>query len=308
MKIIYLGTPDFAVAPLKSIVENGFNVVAVVSQTDKRTGRKRELKPTPVKEYALSQNIPVYQFEKIREEYHVLKELNADIMVTCAYGQILSQDVIDLTPKGVFNIHASLLPKYRGASPIQSVILNGETKTGVTIMKTDIGVDTGDIVSVKEEEILPNETAGELFDRLSIVGSELIVETLKLIEQGKETYTPQDHTKATHSKMIYRQDAFIDFSEDASVILNKVRGYNPSPVAFCKFNGKALKIHKAELVQESGNAGEVIYADRKVGIVIACKTNSIKLLEIQEEGGKQMSAFDYVLGRKIKVGDIAEKC
>ena len=308
MRIIYLGTPDFAVAPLKAIVENGFNVVAVVSQTDKRTGRKRELKPTPVKEYALSQNIPVYQFEKIREEYSVLKELNADIMVTCAYGQILNQAVIDLTPKGVFNIHASLLPKYRGASPIQSVILNGETKTGVTIMKTDIGIDTGDIVSVKELEILPTETAGELFDRLSVVGSELIVETLKLIEQGKETYTKQNHEIATHSKMIYKQDAFIDFTEEAEVIYNKIRGYNPSPIAFAKFNDRVLKIYQAEIVEQNGQSGQVLVADHKNGIVVACKTKAIKLITVQEEGGKQMPATAYVLGRKIKVGDIAEKC
>lgn len=308
MRIIYLGTPDFAVAPLKAIVENGFNVVAVVSQTDKRTGRKRELKPTPVKEYALTQNIPVYQFEKIREEYSVLKELNADIMVTCAYGQILNQAVIDLTPKGVFNIHASLLPKYRGASPIQSVILNGETKTGVTIMKTDIGIDTGDIVSVKELDILPNETAGELFDRLSVVGSELIVETLKLIEQGNETYTKQNSDFASHCKMIYKQDAFIDFTEEAEVIFNKIRGYNPSPIAFAKFNDRILKIYQAEIVEQSGQAGEVLVADHKNGIVVACKTKAIKLVSVQEEGGKQMLATAYVLGRKIKVGDIAEKC
>ncbi len=308
MRIIYLGTPDFAVAPLKSIVENGFNVVAVVSQTDKRVGRKQELKPTPVKEYALSQNIPVYQFEKISKEYHELKSLNADIMVTCAYGQILSQEVIDLTPKGVFNIHASLLPKYRGASPIQSVILNGETQTGVTIMKTDIGIDTGDIVSVEKVDILPSETAGELFDRLSVVGSELIVKTLREIESGTESYTPQNHDLATHSKMIYKQDAFIDFTQEAEVIYNKIRGYNPSPVAFAKFNGKILKIFKAEIVNASGQMGQVISADRKEGIVIACKKNAIKLLVVQMEGGKQMSAYDFVLGRKINVGDMAEKC
>jgi len=308
MRIIYLGTPDFAVEPLKAIVGSGFNVVAVVSQPDKPVGRKKEIKPTPVKEYALSQNIQVFQFEKISKEYEVLKKLNADIMVTCAYGQILTQEVIDLTPKGVFNIHASLLPKYRGASPIQSVILNGEKETGVTIMKTDIGIDTGDIVSVEKTEILPRETAGELFDRLSKIGSELIVKTLKNIQKGEVVFTPQNNEQASHCKMIFKSDAVIDFNKTAQEVFNKIRGLNPSPIAYTKFNNKMLKIYRAELCEEVGEPGVVLQADKKSGIVIACKDKAIRLLTIQEEGGKQMSAFDFVLGRKIKVGDIAEKC
>ena len=308
MKIIYLGTPDFAVLPLQKLVENGFNVVAVVSQPDRPVGRKKEIKPTPVKQYALSQGIPVYQFEKISKEYSPLLSLNADIMVTCAYGQILNSEVINLTPKGVFNIHASLLPKYRGASPIQSVILNGEEYTGVTIMKTDIGVDTGDIVSVEKVKILPTETAGELFDRLAVVGADLIVKTLRDIEQGKESYTKQDSCCATHCKMIKKSDAFLNFDEPANVVFNKIRGYNPSPIAYCKFNGKFLKIFRAELSDCSGNSGEVLFADRQNGLVIACQDKAIKLLLVQEEGGKQMSVNDYLLGRKIKVGDQAEKC
>ncbi len=306
MKIIYLGTPDFAVLPLKKIVESGFEVVAVVSQPDRPVGRKREIKPTPVKACAQELGIPVYQFEKIRNEYSVLKELNADIMVTCAYGQILTQEVIDLTPKGVFNIHASLLPKYRGASPIQSCILQGETKTGVTIMKTDIGVDTGDIVSVAQTQILPLETAGELFDRLSVIGSDLIVETLKKIELGQQTYTPQNHQMASHCKMINKADCQIDFNLTQKEIINKIRAFNPAPVAFTKFNGKGLKIYSATPCDYSGTAGEVLYCDKLNGLVIACKDKSIKVLELQEEGGKKMSSHDYILGRKIKQGDKAE--
>ncbi len=306
MRIIYLGTPDFAVLPLKKIIESGFEVVAVVSQPDRPVGRKREIKPTPVKACAIEYGIPVYQFEKIRNEYEELKTLNADIMVTCAYGQILTQEVIDLTPKGVFNIHASLLPKYRGASPIQSCILFGEEKTGVTIMKTDIGVDTGDIVSVAETEILPLETAGELFDRLSVIGSELIVKALKQIERGEDIYTPQNHQMATHCKMINKSDCLLDFSDSAQTIINKIRAFNPAPVAYTKFNGKILKIFSARPSEHEGNAGEVLFCDKQNGLVIACKDKSITVLELQEEGGKRMSAFDYILGRKIKQGDKAE--
>ena len=306
MKIIYLGTPDFAVAPLEKILQSSHKVVAVVSQPDRPVGRKREIKPTPVKQCALNNNIPVYQFEKIKNEYQVLKELNADIMVTCAYGQILTQEVINLTPNGVFNIHASLLPKYRGASPIQSCILNGETQTGVTVMKTDIGVDTGDIVSVKTTDILPLETAGELFERLSILGSELIIKTLDEIEQKKAIFTPQNHSEATHCKMIEKSDCLIDFSLPSYKIINKIRAFNPAPVAFTKFNGKGLKIYRAEPANFNGKAGEVLYSDRQNGLVIACGDKSIKVIELQEEGGKKMLAQDFVLGRKIIQGNVAE--
>lgn len=306
MRIIYLGTPDFAVAPLKKIIESGFEVVAVVSQPDRPVGRKREILPTPVKAAAMEYNIPVYQFEKIRNEYHALSELRADIMVTCAYGQILTQEVLNLTPKGVYNIHASLLPKYRGASPIQSCILNGDKVTGVTVMKTDIGVDTGDIVLTAQTEIAPQETAGELFDRLSVIGGEVIVEALKLIEKDEQTFTKQNHEMATHCKMISKADCLIDFNLSAEQIVNRIRAFNPSPIAFTKFNGKGLKIFKAEEVNCKGEVGEVLQADKSNGIIIACGNNAIKVLELQEEGGKRMFAKDFVLGRKIKQGDKAE--
>ena len=306
MKIIYLGTPDFAVEPLKKIIESGFEVVAVVSQPDRPVGRKREILPTPVKATAMQYNIPVYQFEKIRNEYEVLKTLNADIMITCAYGQILTREVLDITPKGVYNIHASLLPKYRGASPIQSCILNGDKETGVTVMKTDIGVDTGDIVLTAKTEIAPQETAGELFDRLSIIGGEVIVEALKLIEKGEQTFTSQNEAEATHCKMINKADCVIDFTLSAEQIVNKIRALNPAPIAYTKFNGKNLKIYKAEQVLVQGESGVVLQADKNSGLIIGCGENAIKVIELQEEGGKRMSAFDFVLGRKLKQGDKAE--
>ena len=305
MKIIYLGTPDFAVAPLKKIVESGFEVVGVVSQPDRPVGRKREILPTPVKSAALELGLPVYQFEKIRNEYEVLRTLGADIMVTCAYGQILTREVLDLTPKGVYNIHASLLPKYRGASPIQSCILNGDKQTGVTVMKTDIGVDTGDIVLVSKTQISEDETAGELFDRLSVIGAEVIVEALKLIEKGEENYISQNEQEATHCKMIQKSDCQIDFSLSAEEIVNRVRAFNPAPIAFTKFNGKGLKIYKAKVVDVNGEAGQCLQADKN-GLIIACGDKSIEILELQEEGGKRMPFSSFVLGRKIQVGDKAQ--
>lgn len=306
MKIIYLGTPDFAVKPLEAILNNGYDVVAVISQLDKPFGRKREIKPTPVKEFALSKGIKVLQFEKIKEHIDEIKELNADIMVTCAYGQILSQQIIDVTKYGIYNIHASLLPLYRGASPISSAILNGDEETGVTIMKTEAGVDSGDIVNVCKTAILKDETCGQLFDRLSEMGASLICETLALIEKGEATFTKQDHEKATFCKMIKKEDAKIDWNDDADKILRMIRAYNPSPIAFTFFKGKMLKIYSAEYSSMAGLAGQVVSADKKGGLVIACKNGAVSLKEVQSEGAKRMSYSDFVQGRKLVVGDIAD--
>ena len=303
MRVVYLGTPSFAVLPLEKIIQAGYNVVAVISQPDRPVGRKMILTPTPVKECALKYNIPVLQFEKINEHQEEIKALNADVMVTCAYGQIISQQIIDIPPKGIFNIHASLLPKYRGASPIQSVILNGETETGVTIMKTALGMDSGDIVDIVKTQILPNETSGELFERLSPIGADLIVKVLKDIENNTITLTPQNEEDATFCKMIKKEDAQIDWSQSAQSILNKIRGYNPAPVAFTKLLGKQFKIFTAEMVDNVGQAGEVLYCDKNNGLVIGCVDKSLRLLSVQLEGGKRMDVKDFILGNRLKTGD-----
>lgn len=306
MKIIYLGTPDFAVKPLEAILERGYDVVAVISQPDKPVGRKREIKPTPVKEFALSKGLKVLQFDKIREHVEEIKALDADIMVTCAYGQILSQQIIDITKYGIYNIHASLLPLYRGASPISAAILNGDKTTGVTIMKTEIGIDSGDIVNVSETPIGEDETCGQLFDRLSLIGAKLICETLGLIESGKATLKKQEHERATFCKMIKKEDAKIDWNEDAEVVLRMIRAYNPSPIAYTFFKGKMLKIFSAEYSSLTGRAGQVVSADKKDGLVIACKSGAIFIKEVQMEGAKRMSYSDFVQGRKLVVGDVAD--
>ena len=299
MNIIFLGTPDFAVPALKAIIASRHKVLAAVTQPDKPVGRKQEITPSPVKIAAENNGIKVLQYNKIRlEGVNDLKALNADIMVTCAYGQILSQEIIDICPKGIINIHASLLPKYRGAAPIQYAVLNGDKETGVTVMQTEAGIDTGDILAVSKTAIGENETAGELFDRLSEIGAELIVKTLDKIENGEIIPIKQDSSKASNVKMIKKENAEIDFTKTDKTVFDFVRGMNPWPVAYTFLNGKLLKIYKVEKSDKNGEAGTVINSDIG-GITVACGNGSVIIKELQLEGGKRMSAHEFLLGRKI---------
>jgi len=299
MNIIFLGTPDFAVPALKAIIASRHKVLAAVTQPDKPVGRKQEITPSPVKIAAENNGIKVLQYNKIRlEGVNDLKALNADIMVTCAYGQILSQEIIDICPKGIINIHASLLPKYRGAAPIQYAVLNGDKETGVTVMQTEAGIDTGDILAVSKTAIGENETAGELFDRLSEIGAELIVKTLDKIENGEIIPIKQDSSKASNVKMIKKENAEIDFTKTDETVFDFVRGMNPWPVAYTFLNGKLLKIYKVEKSDKNGEAGTVINSDIG-GITVACGNGSVIIKELQLEGGKRMSAHEFLLGRKI---------
>ena len=302
MKIIFLGTPDFSAGVLQALIDSKHSVVGVVTQPDKPSGRGHKLVPTPVKVLAEKHNIPVYQFNRISKECEPLKAFDADIMITAAYGQILRQNVLDLTPKGVINVHASLLPKYRGSSPIQWCIIKGEKTTGVTIMKTDIGVDTGDMILSKSIDIKDDETAGELFDRLSVLGQETLLEALDLIENGKETYTKQGHDKASHFPMLNKDSGLIDFNSTADDIVNLCRGLNPWPVAFVNLDDdNRLKVYKASKVNIDGNyaVGQVISADDKNGLVVACQGGAVSLDIIQSAGTKAMNAKDYLRGRKL---------
>lgn len=301
MKIVFLGTPDFAVLPLEAIVKSNHEVLAVVTQPDRPVGRKAIITPCQVKQYAKSVSLKVLSYEKISKEgIEDLKALNPDIMVTCAFGQILSSEVLSIAKHGVINIHASLLPKYRGASPIQHSILNGDTQTGVTIMKTDVGVDTGDIILQRKLDILPEETAGELFDRLSVLGANAIIQALDLIESGKETYIKQNDNLASHVKMIKKADGLIDFNKSAVDICNIVRAFNPWPIAYTYYQGKTLKVYKCRVENLSGEAGEVIPSID--GVTIATGSGAITLLEVQLEGSKKMPIKDFLLGHKIEVG------
>ncbi len=307
MRIVYLGTPDFAVNPLKSIVENtNHEVIAVVTNRDKPFGRKKILTPPPVKVYAETKGIKVLQYDKIRlEGVEDLKTLNPDLMITCAFGQILSQEILDIPKYGVYNIHASLLPKYRGASPIHYAILNGETKTGVTIMKTDIGIDTGDMVLQKEQEIPSDFTCGELFEELSKLGATAICEVLPTIENQSVRFFKQDDNLATLTKIIKKEDARIIWSDDNEKIVNKIRAFNPAPVAFTIFNGEPFKIHKAKLVDLQGNAGEILCVNNE--LIIGCGKGSVSLLRVQKAGGNAMDIKDFLRGNKLVVGEYLGK-
>jgi methionyl-tRNA formyltransferase len=306
MNIIYLGTPDFAIYPLQKIMENGHNILAVVTQTDKPKGRKGEISFPPLKDYALKCGLKVLQFEKIKEHSEQLKKLNADIMITCAYGQILTQEIIDICPYGIINIHASLLPKYRGAAPIQWAIINGETETGVTVMQTDAGLDTGDIIYTLKTDLKPNETAGELFEKLSVIGGEAIVQALNLIENGKADLKKQVECEATKVKTIKKENAIINFNNSAQDIKNLIRGLNPAPIAFTYFKGQILKIYKAIISDISFNnveAGKIMLADSKKGLYIGTKNGVLKIEELQIAGGKRMAATDFLRGNKLTEGD-----
>lgn len=303
MKIVYLGTPDFAVEPLKAIYESGkHDILAVVTNPDKPVGRKRILTECPVKKFASKCGLSVLNYDKIKVEgVEDLRSLQPDIMVTCAFGQILSQEILDIPKYGVINIHASLLPKYRGASPIHYAIKNGETVTGITIMKTDIGIDTGDIILQKSVSIGENETCGELFDRLSVLGAEAVLDALARIESNTVEYKKQDEELATYTHMIKKEDAKIDWTLTAEEIVNTVRAFNPAPVAYTIFQEQQLKIFKAEQSCGSGRGGEVISVDGK--LEVACGKNSILIERLQKAGGNPMDVKDFLRGCRLNQGD-----
>ncbi|MBR3804182.1 MAG: methionyl-tRNA formyltransferase [Clostridia bacterium] len=301
MKLIFLGTPDFAVPVLRAINNSKHEILAVVTQPDRPVGRKAIITPCAVKSEALNLGLKVLSYEKIRlEGVEDLRALNPDIMVTCAFGQILSQEILDIAKRGVINVHASLLPKYRGSAPIQYSVINGDSETGVTIMQTGLEVDSGDILLQSSLKIGEDETAGELFDRLSILGADMIVDALDKIERGEITPIKQDHSKATHVKMLRKEDGVIDFSKPAIEIKNLIRGLNPWPIAFTRYEDKTLKIFKAKVVDGSGVAGEVISSDKT--IIVATGDKALEIEELQLEGSKRMSAKEFLLGRKIPVG------
>ena len=302
MRVIFLGTPDFALPPLRALCA-AHEVVAVVTQPDK-AGNRGSLAVPPVKEFARERGLPVYQFAKIRTDgAEVLRSLMPDVMVTAAYGQILSREIIDIPKHGILNIHASLLPKYRGSSPIQWAIINGETETGVTIMRTEEGLDCGDILLQKKIDIAGGETAESVFDRLSQLGAQAIVEALSLIESGNAEYRKQDATAATYFPMLKKADGKIDWSDSAKNIRNKVRGMSSWPVAFAVFGGKTVKIHSAEISDTGagGNVGEVVGSNKE--ILVKCGAGALSLCVLQAEGKRKMSAADFLNGTRIKLGD-----
>ena len=302
MRIVYLGTPDFAVLPLKKIAKRADDeIVAVITNPDKPVGRKRVLTPSPVKSAAIDLGIKVFTYEKIREEgVEDLKSLAPDIMITCAFGQILSQEILNIPKYGVINVHASLLPKYRGASPIHYAILNGEKITGITIMKTDVGIDTGDIMIKEEAKIEDDETCGELFERLSIIGANLLDKSLDIIKSGKAQFVPQNEEEATFTKMIKKEFALIDWNKSNRSVKNQVRAFNPAPVAYTFFGGEQIKIFSVELSDKSGKPAQILSCERD--LIVACGEGSIIIKSLQKSGGKKMTAEEFLRGNRLPLG------
>lgn len=298
-----MGTPDFAVPALEKLAQSpDYTVAAVFTQPDKPKGRKMVMTPPDVKVCAEKLGIPVFQPSSMRSEeaYNSLKELNPDVIVVAAYGQILPKAVLDLPKFGCVNIHGSLLPKYRGAAPIQQSVLDGEKVTGVTTMLMDVGLDTGDILLKAETEIGENETAGELFDRLAVLGGELIVETLDKLKNGEITPQKQDESLATHTSKISKELCPIDFNKSAFEVHNKVRGLNPWPVAVTEIAGKTVKVYSSRVSDMSGAAGTILSLKP---FVVACGDKSVELIEIQPQGKKRMTAQAFLAGHKLNIGD-----
>ena len=309
MKIVFAGTPEFAVAPLQALVEGGFEVVGVITQADKPQGRKGILTPPPVKTKAISYRLPILQPEKIRLAVEEVKALQGDMLITCAYGQILTQEILDLFPLGVWNIHAGLLPKYRGASPIQSCLLAGEKETGVCIMKTELGLDCGDILHVEKTEITPTETYGELSDRLSSIGANALLIALEKLQSGNYTLTPQGEEGVGIVRKINKEQAKINFHKSAEEIVNLVRAMNPAPVAYGELEENKINVYLAEKVclseeENLAQIGEVVSDSPKRGFVVKCLDGGVKLLEVQAPGGKRMGGGDFINGRKARKGQV----
>ena len=304
MRVVFMGTPDFARTALEALIKAGHKIVLVVTQPDKPKGRSGKLQISDVKDCAIKNGIEVFQPEKIKEESSVsfLKSIDADIYVVAAFGQIISKEILDIPRFGCINIHASLLPKYRGAAPIQQAILDGEKVTGVTIQQMNTGVDTGDILLQREYAISDDETGGSLFDRLSILGADLVIEALDLIEKGKIIPRPQDESKATHCGKIKKDMGLIDWSWSAEKIERYIRGLNPWPSAYTYMDGRQLKIWKAYVSDEKGECATVLKVDKK-SITIGCGEGSVRVLEVQLEGKKRMEMSAFLLGNRILEGD-----
>lgn len=302
MRIVFMGTPDFAVPSLQSLIDTGHTVCAVFTQPDKPKGRGYALAAPPVKELALRHQIDVYQPKTLRtaEAAEQIRGLNPDVIVVTAYGKLLPKEILEIPPYGCINVHASLLPKYRGAAPIQWSVINGERVTGVTTMYMAEGLDTGDMILKTQTEIGPDETSGELHDRLSVMGADLLVKTLKAVEDGTAVRVPQTEEGTCYASMLTKELSRIDWNQPADVIHNLVRGLSPWPVANTVYKDKLLKIYRTKITDgPHGAPGQAINAD---GSLIVCcgGDTAVELLEVQQEGKKRMSGRDFLLGHPLE--------
>lgn len=310
MKIVFMGTPDFAVPSIKALYEAGHEIQAVFTQADKPKGRGYKLTPPPVKVFAVEKNIPVYQPQSLKnggEEFiKVLKDLAPECIVVAAYGKILPKEVLDIPKFGCVNVHGSLLPKYRGAGPIQWAVLNDERTTGITTMLMGEGLDTGDILEKSETEIGENETAAELFDRLAEMGAQLVVQTLSKLEKGEITPVKQNEDEATYAPMLSKELCPIDFNEPVRKVHKKICGLSDWPCATTSINGKRLKVYRSEIVEGKANKAPGTVVNSK-DLTVACADGLIRFTEIQAEGSKRMKTADYLRGKPIAEGTVLGK-
>jgi methionyl-tRNA formyltransferase len=306
MKVVYMGTPEFAVAALDSIVKAGHEVIACFTQPDKPKGRGKALQKTPVKQRAESYQIPVYQPVKIREEENVqlLQKLAPEIIVVAAFGQILPESILNIPKYGCVNIHASLLPKYRGAAPIEWAILNGETESGVTTMFMEKGLDTGDMLDVTRVAITPEDTGASLHDKLAEAGAALILQTMEKLEKGTAQRVKQKDEECCYASMLNKEMGRMDFTKSAAELERLMRGLYPWPCAYTRIDGKNVKLYRAEVTEDSGAPGEIIEVTKK-SFTIACGQGALRIKSLQPEGKKAMDAAAYLNGNKLTAGMIA---
>lgn len=306
-----MGTPDFAVNTLEAVVKAGHEVLLVVTQPDKAKGRGKKMVFTPVKEKALEYNLAVSQPERVRDEAFMdeLERLKPDVIVVAAFGQILPERILNIPRYGCINVHASLLPAYRGAAPIQWAVIDGLEETGITIMYMEKGLDTGDIICQRRVKLSPEETGGSLFEHLAVEGADLLVETLEQLENGTAVRRKQDDSKSSYAKMLSKDMGRLDFTQDAVILERLIRGLNPWPSAYTRVNGKTLKIYMAEVLKEEETAGQEAEAGRVIAVdkksfTVRCGKGALRILNLQLEGKKRMDTAAFLLGYDIHKGMI----
>ncbi len=306
MRIVFMGTPEFAVPSLRTLLEfPGAEVVGVFTQPDRPKGRGNKLTPSPVKQAALEAGIPVFQPERIRKTgVEALRELKPDLCVTAAFGQILSREILEIPDLGNINVHASLLPRHRGAAPIAYAIMAGDKKTGVTTMMMDEGIDTGDILMQQETEIGESETCAELTERLGKIGAETLRATLQALTEGTLKQIPQKNEEMTYDPMLTKEMGTTDFTGSADSVRGLINGLNPWPCVSIPWGGERLKLLRAAGAEGTGTPGEILLADPKGGLVVACGEGAVRILEVQAPGGKRMRAEDYLRGHPADVRNL----